>query len=153
MSFADFVQYFSSVDVCKTRLDWFEARHTGAFATPRAVKCQAFHLVVFETSLLDIELFHKTTRNRRENSHLDLCFVVLDYKRRRFVTSSRRAIKKFIQAEHMFEPGEYLIVPVSFNFWKSTSDDEEQFMYNLVVHGPKPFFLEPEFHNIDLQVR
>lgn len=171
MSFADFVQYFSSVDICKTRLDWFEKRHSGVFASSSARKIQAFHLIVFETSLLDVELFHKSNKNRRENSHLDLCFVVLDYKTRKFVASSKRSIKKFIQAEHMFEPGEYLIVPVSFNFWaainsssdiqnSSTNSDKEKssssssstsMMYNLVVHGPRPFYLESEFHSIYLQ--
>lgn len=152
MSFADFVQYFSSIDICKTRLDWFEHRHSGVFASEAAKKMETFHLIIFETCLLDIELFHKTTKNRRETSHLDLCFVVLDYRTHKFVMSSKRSIKKFIQTEHMFEPGEYLIVPISFNFWNSCSSDQEDFMYNLVVHGPNPFFLEPEFYTINLQV-
>lgn len=172
MSFADFVQYFSSIDICKTRLDWFENRQSGVFATQAMRKLQAFHLIIFDTCQLDIELFHKTTRNRRENSHLDLCFVVLEYRTRRFVMSSKRSIKKFIQAEHMFEPGEYLIVPMSFNFWdnkgdskiqKNNSDDpnersdcetndSDMFMYNLVVHCAKPFMLESEFFSINLLV-
>lgn len=153
MSFKDFVQYFSSIDICKTRLDWFEHRRSGLFATEASKRMKAFHLIIFETSLIDIELFHKSIKNRRESCNLDLCFIVLDYRTRTFVASSKRSIKKFIHLEHMFEPGEYLIVPLSFHFWNSTNpNDQNNNMYNLVVHGPKAFFMKSECFSINLQV-
>lgn len=177
MSFDDFVQYFSSIDICKTRLDWFEKRHSGVFASQDARKFQAFHLIIFDTCQVDIELFHKT-RNRRENSHLDLWFVVLDYRTRKFVMSSERSIKKFIHTDHMFEPGEYLIVPMSFNFWNAggsgggggvvgadadesdstnstnneNRNDSDTYMYNLVVHCAKSFLLESHLFPMSLLV-
>ena len=83
---------------------------------------QAYHMCVFEASLIDIGLFHRTAKNRRESSDLDLSFVVLKLSGNKdivgkLVMSSNRAVRKFIGREHMFMPGEYLIVPVSLNFW------------------------------------
>lgn len=161
MSFNDFVQYFCSIDICKTRLDWFESRISGYFNAEGTREMQAYHLVVFETSEIDIGLFHKTVKNRRENSDLDLCFVVLRSNGERnsvgkLVLSSKHSVRKFIGAEHIFEPGEYIIVPFSFNFWytgnSSIRDSREDGknttnnLYNLVIHSPKVFFLEQEMH-------
>ena len=133
---------------------------------------QAYHLVVFETSELDIGLFHKTIKNRRENSDLDLCFVVLQTNGEKnsvgkLVVASKHSVRKFIGCEHIFEPGEYIIVPFSFNFWytgsnvplknsktgsasASTSTYEKTAsnnLYNLVIHSPKQFFIEQEMHS------
>lgn len=166
MSFNDFVQYFCSIDICKTRLDWYENRMTGYFNPEGTREMQAYHLVVFETSEIDIGLFHKTIKNRRENSDLDLCFVVLRSNGQRnsvgkFMFSSKHSVRKFIGCENIFEPGEYIIVPFSFNFWYTTNSsnkksnemsintasvaasnstmikNESNNLYNLVLHSPK----------------
>jgi calpain-15 len=172
MSFNDFVQFFCSIDICKTRLDWFESRMCGYFSSEGTREMQAYHLVIFETSELDIGLFHKTIKNRRENSDLDLCFVVLRTNGGKssvgkLVVSSKHSVRKFIGCEHIFEPGEYIIVPFSFNFWyteasssnynlsqvkaKSSNSNEDKNnnnnLYNLVIHSPKTFFLEQEMHS------
>jgi hypothetical protein len=106
---------------------------------------QAYHLIVFETSEINIGLFHKTMKNRRENSDLDLCFGVLKLTNGRgpnstgvgkLIKSSKRSIRKFVGIEHIFEPGEYLIVPFSFNFWYATNGPDNN-LYNLVIHSPK----------------
>ena len=77
MSFNDFRKYFGIIDVCKTRLDLYESRMSGYFNPEGTREMQAYHMVVFEASQIDIGLFHKTNKNRRENSDLDLSFVVL----------------------------------------------------------------------------
>ena len=78
-----------------------------------------------------------------------------------YVTSSNRAVRKFIGCEHMFTPGEYLIIPISLNFWytKESSKDSHDFqikdtddkaynnLYNLVIHSTKEFFVEQEMHS------
>jgi hypothetical protein len=66
----------------------------------------------------------------------------------------------------MTEPGEYIIVPFSFNFWYTTNSksslaaataksslattesgcSNNNNLYNLVLHSPKVFFLEQEMH-------
>jgi len=178
MSFNDFVKYFCSIDICKTRLDLFESRMTGYFNWEGTREMQAYHLVVFETSEFDIGLFHKTVKNRRENSDLDLCFVVLHINAGRadkVAISSKRSVRKFIGSEHIFEAGEYLIVPMSFNFWYTTGPNRKSTansaaaaaaivpesnninnqnksftynnLYNLVIHSPKEFFVEQEMHS------
>lgn len=113
---------------------------------------QAYTLVVFETCEINIGLYHKTVKNRRENSDLDLCFVVLRSNGRKnsvgkLVVSSKRSIRRFIGCEHIFEPGEYLIVPCSFNFWYTNeAPNSYNNLYNLVIHSPKNFYLEQEMH-------
>lgn len=73
------------------------------------------------------------------------------------VTSSNRAVRKFIGREHLFTPGEYLIIPISLNFWytKESSkknheegdDKDYNNLYNLVIHSSKEFFIEQEMHH------
>lgn len=123
---------------------------SGYFSAEGTREMQAYHLIVFETSEINIGLFHKTVKNRRENSDLDLCFAVLKASSSsssaavgKLVASSKRSIRKFIGLEHIFEPGEYLIVPFSFNFWYTSSSatrpgsSTDNNLYNLVFHSPK----------------
>ncbi len=190
MSFTDFAKYFGVIDVCKTRLDLYESRISGYFNPEGKFslikfkfsmilvfenilikgtrEMQAYHMIVFESSLIDIGLFHKTSKNRRENSDLDLSFFVLKATGNKdiigsLVVSSNRAVRKFIGREHMFTPGEYLIVPISLNFWytkesvKSSNSNSETMdnnantsynnLYNLVLHSTKEFYIEQEMHH------
>jgi calpain-15 len=169
ISFSDFIKYFCSIDICKTKLDWFESRMSGYFIGEGTRDIQAYHLIVFETSEIDIGLFHKTIKNRRENSDLDLSFVVLRTSGCKnsvgsLIVNSKRSVRKFIGCEHIFEPGEYIIVPLSFNFWYTSSSNKktvsvsnepqsklinhyENNLYNLVIQSPKVFFLEQEMHS------
>ena len=153
ISFDDLKKYFCSIDVCKTRLDLFESRITGFFSPEGTRETQAYQLVVFETSEIDISLFHKTVKNRRENSEADLAFIVLKSNGSKdsvgdILFSSKRTIKKFITKDHIFEPGQYLIVPISFNFWYTYANNN---LYNLVLHSSKSFYLEQETHSQFLQ--
>ena len=113
----------------------------------------AFTLIVFETCEIDIGLFHKSIKNRKETGDLDLCFVVLKSNGKKnsvgkLITSSKRSVRRFVGCEHIFEPGEYLIVPCSFNFWYSKEALEtNNNLYNLVIHSTKVFYLEQEMHS------
>lgn len=155
MSLDDFLKYFSLIDVCKTRYDWFECRLSGHFAAENSTHIETYHLVVMETCQIDIGLFNRTSGQRHEISNLDLCLAVLNRSTGRLVASSRRSLKKFIQSEHILKPGEYVIVPLSFNLWRSKQPAEHgdgpNFEYNIAVHGSRPFKLEPELHSIRLQ--
>ena len=134
MSFGDFATYFCSIDICKTRLDWYESRLSGYFSPEGTRDMQAYHLAVFETCTIHIGLFQKTIKNRRDNNDLDMCFAVFDSNGRRdhvgkLVTISKHTVRRFVGAEHIFEPGEYVIVPFSFNFWytmNSTANRQRQ---------------------------
>jgi calpain-15 len=124
MSLDDFCKFFCSIDICKTRVNFFENRMSGFFKAEGPEMMQAYLLAVFETSEIDIGLFHKTMKNRKENSDLDLAFIVTRQNNTvengtvgKLVCSSQRQIRKFVGCDHIFEPGQYLIVPVSFNFW------------------------------------
>ena len=153
MSFNDLIKYFCSIDTCKTRLDLFESRISGFFSPEGTRETQAYHLILFETCEVDISLFHKTVKNRRENSEADLAFIVLKSNGRKdsvgdLLFASKRTIRKFITKDHIFEAGEYLIVPLSFNFWYTSHRDN---FYNLVIHSSKTFYLEQETHSHFLQ--
>jgi calpain-15 len=175
MSFADFTKYFSSIDICKTRLDLFENRIPGYFYYDGCNEMYAYNLIVFDTSEFDIGLFHKFNKNRRENSELDLSFVVLKKNKQKkdliegVEVATKRYVRKFMGCEHIFEAGEYLIVPMSFNFWtkpssskkaRSKYDLQQQLqkkninpfnnLYNLVVHSTKEFYLEQKIYSKSL---
>lgn len=175
MSFADFTKYFSSIDICKTRLELFENRIPGYFYYDGCSEMYAYNLIVFDTSEFDIGLFHKFNKNRRENSELDLSFVVLKKNKQKkdliegVEVATKRYVRKFMGCEHIFEAGEYLIVPMSFNFWtkptsskkaRSKYDLQQQLqkktvnpfnnLYNLVVHSTKEFYLEQKIYSKSL---
>lgn len=156
MSFDDFARFFCTVDICKTHLNWFESRLSSYFSAQNARDMIAYTMIVCETCEVNIGLYHKTIKNRHENSDLDMCFVVLrsnqtagaassrDGRRHsvgKVVMSSKRSIRKFIDKEHLFEPGEYLVVPFSFNFWYTSTDNN---LYNLVFHSSKAIYVEQE---------
>lgn len=151
MEYDDFIQYFNTIDVCKIRSNWMENRISGNFASHDSRDIQTFHLIVFENCLIDLTLFQQNSKNRRESNDLDLSFLVVRYGQPigRLVMHSKRLVRKFISQEHIFEPGEYLIVPLSFNFWYS-SDAMLNDQFNLVLHGSKSFFIEPEIYTNNL---
>jgi calpain-15 len=154
MSFDDFVSFFCTVDICKTHLNWFESRMSSYFSPEGTREMIAYTLIVCETCEVNIGLFHKTSKNRHENSDLDLCFVVMKSSGNKnsvgkLVVSSKRSIRKFIGSEHLFEPGEYLIVPFSFNFWYTgDSLGSSNNLYNLVFHSSKAIYIEQEVYKV-----
>lgn len=140
------------IDICKSRTDWLEKRVSGYFSSECTQdEMTAFRLKVIKTCEIDIALFEKTDKYRNEIGDLDLSFVLLNSNGRKFVTSSNRLVRRFIGSEHLLEPGEYLIVPCSFNFWYSQDTfKSKNNMYNLVIHSTKVFYLEKEMHSVFL---
>lgn len=145
ISFNDLINYFSKIDICKSRLDWYESRMSGSFKPEGDGNLHAFQLEVLETTEINITLFHKSPKNRAQNEELDMCFIVLRASSPRtslvgkLIAYSKHTISAFTGHEHIFEPGKYLIVPLSFNFWYSFRSN---ILYNLAVHGRKEFYLE-----------
>jgi calpain-15 len=140
MSYFDFVKFFHSVDICKIHSEWMEARMTGYFVSHECRDILAYQLHIFETTQIEMSLFQRSDKGRRELIDSDLLLLVFRTRRPQlqFVTSSKRLVRHFINKEHMFGAGEYTILPLSFNFWYTSN----KISYNLAVHGSKPFILE-----------
>ena len=153
ISLFDFVKYFYSIDICISRLDCLDSRVSGYFSSEGMRKILAFTLIVFERCEIDIGLYHKSMKNRLETVNLDMYCVVLKSNEKKksigkLITWSKRSVARFVGLEHIFEPGEYLIVPFSFNFWYSKEALEtNKNLYNLVTHSNKVFYLKQEMHS------
>jgi hypothetical protein len=156
MSFNDFLYFFESVTVCKTSPNWFESRSSGYFSPEGARNMIAFTLTVSQTCEIDMDLFHNTNKNRSERATHDLCVSVFRISDNRSVAggklvlgklavSTYRRLCKSIHCEHVIEPGEYLIVPFSFNFWYTVGVRN---FYNLVLHSSQSVSVGQEIFNV-----
>jgi hypothetical protein len=149
MSYEDFIQYFSAIDICKTRYNWSENRIAGEFISntnEQERTMSVFNFVCFETTEIDTSIFLKTCKSRRDTTvaDIDLAFIVLNVNnvnnRLSFVTATKREVKKHLSHEYMFEKGEYILVPLSFNFWSQYLNNRN-YDYNLVMHSSTDIFL------------
>ncbi|RUS85469.1 hypothetical protein EGW08_006745 [Elysia chlorotica] len=127
MEFSDLVRYFDSIDICKIRPDWHESRVTGLFPCHGLQPAQAVKLKVLETTDVDLCLFQQGSRGESATKHpVDLCLVVLQETKHpqqtsvgRLVTHSPRQLHGCVGCNHIFSPGEYLLVPFAFGHWNS----------------------------------
>lgn len=140
MSFEDFLKYFSTVYICKIRDGWMESHMSGYFVSHDAMQLVVFKLFVLETTQIDLSLFHKSNKHRKHGGEVDMSFIVLNSKTHdSYAYSCGRKITPCFTADHIFQQGEYTIVPISFNFWHTKNTNQ---LYNLVLHGQKSFLLE-----------
>jgi hypothetical protein len=137
MNFNDFLVYFCSIDVCKLNYILYEKRLGAYFAIDRTI---GFKLVFNETSQVDISLFYKC-KHRNENFNLEISLGVLKIDSPGLFAESKTTFSKFVGLEVVFEPGEYLIVPMCLRPF-APNRDSSLHSYNLVVHSAKTFPLE-----------
>ncbi len=156
IQFEDFLKFFSSVDICKLYANWFETRMSSYFYPQNSKSFVAYTLIVCETCEINISLYHKTAKDRIQ-CDLDMGFVVFklnDHSASCFFSlgdvamASKHTIRKFLSKEEVFEPGQYLIIPFSFNFWHMPQSSQD--LYNLVIHTSRGVYLEEEEHNSEL---
>ncbi|GFR92839.1 calpain-D [Elysia marginata] len=144
MEFADLIRFFDSIDICKIRPDWHESRITGLFPCHGLQVAQAVKLTVQETTDMDLCLFQQGSRGESVNKHpVDLCLVVLQETRHpqqvsvgRLVAHSPRQLHGCVVCNHIFNPGEYLLVPFAFGHWGDELESKQP-GYVVAVHSAK----------------
>ncbi|XP_020605318.1 calpain-15-like [Orbicella faveolata] len=167
MSLEDFMKYFDSVDVCKLREGWAEARVNGCFPAFAGPPAKVALVNVFSTTDVDFCLFQEGVRGKAEGvkSLLDLSIIVcrtssgtLSPRPLSLVCHSRRQVKSDVSCNGILEEGTYMIVCSAFNHWQSLEArsnevagasfvkglvDEELFPnYVLAVHSSRAVMVE-----------
>eukprot|EP00301_Raphidiophrys_heterophryoidea_P007249 c12830_g1_i1.p1 GENE.c12830_g1_i1~~c12830_g1_i1.p1 ORF type:complete len:404 (-),score=79.50 c12830_g1_i1:102-1313(-) len=143
MAFKDFVDYFTTVDVCKVLPDWdrivFPCRAIDIHAVP---KFTAFQIQALVTGECEISVIQKNTRGE-SHSYLPATVCVLRAADMRCLKSNDRLTQREAGVEVMLEHDTtYLVVPVVFNNstnWPSHVHDG----LVLVVHSSKPLLATP----------
>jgi calpain-15 len=159
MSFDDLAYYFTCVDVCKTRPDWFESRLSGYFSHESDQSMTVFNMIVCETCEINLSFFHKTTdKNRTEKADNDICFAIFEASTHHqklvgklvlSVGAGKRLIRESANCEHLFDPGQYLIVPFSFNHWYTNRGlGVVRFPFNLVIHSSKGVIVDQQMFDV-----
>ena len=163
MPFKEFTQYFHSIDICKIGEDWLEKRITDQFNIDEAKSngLKLYRLTLFEKSQMHFSLFHCKIKNNESENDPDLGILVTKAVGGKdtngdLVFTSKHLVRKFISTEHTFEPGEYYLIPISFNSWFKhdliTIDDvltKKNFYdsFNLVINSLNEFFCNEETHS------
>jgi calpain-15 len=145
MEFFDFLKYFNQISICKIRPDWTDYRFSNIFATHNSNYVNVYRLIVHEKCNIELSLFLQNSTNRRESRDGDLMLLVyrVDQLKYHLVMRTNHCVKKFISKEHYFKQGEYLIVPLSFNFWHSNCN-LSSCSYNLVLYASRKISTEPK---------
>lgn len=142
MEFRDFTKYFNQISICKIRNDWKVYRFSGTFARQNSNHVNVYRLKVLEKCNVELCLFLKNTTNRRQSNDCDL--VILVYRKENsnytLIMRTNHSVKKFISKEDFLMSGEYLIVPLSFNFWHSNNN--WSFDFNMVIYASSEVFVE-----------
>lgn len=174
MSLEDFMKYFDSVDVCKIRDEWAEARVNGCFPAFAGPPAKVAVVTVFSTTEVDLCLFQEGVRGKAQavQSLLDLSIIVCrtssgasNPRPLSLVFHSKRKVKANVSCNAILEEGTYMIICSAFNHWQSLEArrieavgaslvkdvvDEELFPnYVLSVHSSRAVLLDqipiPEF--------
>jgi len=128
MSLEDFMKYFDSVDVCKIREGWAEARANGCFPAFAGPPAKVALVNVFSTTEVDMCLFQEGVRGMAEGvkSLLDLSIIVCrtssgtsSPRPLSLVCHSKRQVKANVSCNSILEQGSYMIVCSAFNHWQS----------------------------------
>lgn len=159
MSLEDFMKYFDSVDVCKVREGWAEARANGCFPAFAGLPAKVALVNVFATTEVDLCLFQEGARGMAEGvkSLLDLSIIVCrtssgtaSPKPQSVVCHSKRQVKANVSCNGILEEGTYMIVCSAFNHWHSLEarrskggGDEELFPnYVLALHSSRGVLMD-----------
>ncbi|BFZ15162.1 hypothetical protein BsWGS_18201 [Bradybaena similaris] len=152
MDFSDLMRYFDCVDVCKIRPDWQETRVKAAFPRNGADQLKVISLTVFTTTQIELGLFQEGSRGDCSRYPLDLCIVVLcesqDPNRvsvGKLVTHSQRQLRGFVGCDHMFNPGQYILVPMAFSHWNDVRESAPP-SYVVSLHSSKKVMVEDNLY-------
>nr|KAG5695769.1 hypothetical protein BaRGS_013857 [Batillaria attramentaria] len=151
MSFADLLQYFDSVDVCKIRPNDHESRMQGVFPSNARDSMKIMKLTVFSTTEIELGLFQEGLRGLESTgkSPLDLCILVLREVNNpnvavgNLITHSPRQLRCFVGCNVMLEAGEYVVIPLAFNHWNILPGERSPVHhYVMSVHSSKRLLVE-----------
>lgn len=163
LSLEDFMKYFDSVDVCKIRDDWAEARVNGCFPAFAGSPAKVALVTVFSTTEVDLCLCQEGVRGMAESvkSLLDLSIIVCrtspgtsSPRPLSLVFHSKRQVKSNVSCNAILEEGTYMIVCSAFNHWQSFEAQRNEVAgasfvnedifpnYVLAVHSSRPVMLE-----------
>ncbi|XP_067142852.1 calpain-D-like isoform X1 [Centruroides vittatus] len=143
ISFEDVLKYFDSIDVCKVRSNWHEARFEGTypcFADHRNLT--AVKIYISEFTELEFMLFQNDQRNveNSERSYLDLCITVFHAASGHvglFKECSSRQIRCFVGYNTVLEMGEYVVICFAFNHWNTYLKSKDYPKSLLVIQSSK----------------
>lgn len=144
MSLEDFMKYFDSVDVCKIRKGWAEARVNGCFPTFAGPPAKIALVNVFNTTEVDFCLFQEGVRGKSEGNKalLDLSIIVCrtssdttNPKPLSLVCHSKRQVKSNVSCSGILEEGTYMIVCSAFNHWQLVEASGNEAMGASFVKG------------------
>ncbi|XP_061165406.1 calpain-15-like [Saccostrea echinata] len=148
ISLEDVLKYFDSVDICKVRPDWRETRVEGTFPANAREVFKMVKLTVFYTTEVEVGVFQEGVRSNDNKNPADLCVLILRDSPNGvqafgpLVACSNRQIKSFVGCNTMLEPGEYVVLPLAFNFWTLSTKPTERYSYVLSVHSSKAVMVE-----------
>lgn len=148
MSLDDVLKYFDSVDICKVRPDWRETRVEGTFPANAREVFKMVKLTVFYTTEVEVGVFQEGIRSNDNKNPADLCVLILRDSPNGvqafgpLVACSNRQIKSFVGCNTMLEPGEYVVLPLTFNIWTLSTKPTERYSYVLSVHSSKAIMVE-----------
>ncbi|KAH9513830.1 hypothetical protein Btru_031511 [Bulinus truncatus] len=144
MEFSDLMKYFDSIDVCKIHPGWEERRIQGTFPINGKSPLKLIKLSILQTTEVELGLFQEGPRGAQiKKIFLDLCIVVLKETQNaqlasvgHLVVHSPRQLKGFVGCNHMFSPGEYILVPFAFSQWRNALEVSRP-SYVLTIHSSK----------------
>ncbi|XP_023233668.1 calpain-D-like [Centruroides sculpturatus] len=143
ISFEDILKYFDSIDVCKIRSNWHEARFEGTYPCFADHKnLTAVKIYISELTELELMLFQNDQRNveNSERSYLDLCITVFHTASGHvglFKECSSRQIRCFVGCNTMLEMGEYVVICFAFNHWNINLKSKDYPKSLLVIQSSK----------------
>ncbi|CAG0891863.1 unnamed protein product [Darwinula stevensoni] len=163
--FQGVLRYFDRIAICKVRNDWSEVRLEGFLPSCASRQhSSVVILTVFESTEVEVSLIQEGKREASKSDKflLDLGILVLRTSTEKsnkpivgsHVTNSERKVTGCVSCDSVFEPGQYLICPLSFNHWKIGLEDAEQYpRYVLALHSSRPVLVDqvipPENYHAD----
>lgn len=155
ISLSDLAVYFDSVDVCKVRKDWREARLRGVFPFHARDPPKVVKVTVFYTTEVEVGVFQEGIRGcDQDKGVMDLCIMIFRESSShhqafgRLVANSPRHLKSFVGCSTMLEPGEYVITSLAFNHWSTGGYPGKEQNYVISLHSSKAIMVE-EVHTVD----
>ncbi|XP_061165136.1 calpain-D-like [Saccostrea echinata] len=148
ISIEDVLKYFDSVEICKIRPDWREIRLEGIFPTNASEVFKMVKLTVSKTTEVEVGVFQNGVRGSKNKNLADLCALILRDSPDgvqtfgSLVACSNRQIKSFGGCNTMLEPGEYVVLPLSFNNFNLSTKPKDRSSYVVSIHSSKKIMVE-----------